>query len=334
MIDIDLLLRIAVAFLKDINLEEFKQLVCQTEYLLTDINSFENDKIPKDCDIENKSTYAPIDSMNDYNKFIIYSPRYEAELLLCYVLNFTRAELHVRYKKEINDRDKQRYFKLLAMRKNGTPLEYLINKASFFNVELYVDNSVLIPRNETEILVEKAIELIQKENITNFIEIGTGSGAISIAILKTFSNIRAVATDISVQALNVAMYNAEQLGVSQRCDFIESDLLDCCSLSNDTSFPLLLANPPYIATQYPLNQEVLCEPHIALFGGEKGDEILKKLIIQARQRNIMYLICEMGYDQRESMNEILEQMGYAVEFYKDYAGFDRGFVATLQQDVL
>ncbi|RDU60408.1 peptide chain release factor N(5)-glutamine methyltransferase [Helicobacter sp. MIT 14-3879] len=341
---IDLLLRIAVAFLRDVNLEEFKRLVYETEYLLTDINSFENDKIPKDAKHTGKDTSSHKISQvsvssnvaqestkirNLTSEFSINSPRYEAELLLCHILRLTRVELHAHYHREISDYDKQRYFKLLAMRKNGTPIEYLINKASFFSLEFYVDNSVLIPRNETEILVEKAIELIQREHITHFIEIGTGSGAISIALLRNVSNLYAIATDISNQALHIAIHNAKQHAVDDRCNFIESDLLDSDYLPSTLSIPLLIANPPYIANHYPLNQEVLCEPHIALFGGEKGDEILKKLIIQARQRNIIYLLCEMGYNQKESMREILNQVGYKAEFYKDYAGFDRGFVATL-----
>ncbi len=325
MIEIDLLLRIAIAFLKDMNLEEFKKLVYETQFLLTDINSFETDQLPKDLPMQSNHLRQPLDIQAEFN---IVSPRYEAEILLGHILNMTRVELHTHGKKEITDFDKQRYFKLLAMRKNGVPLEYLTNKVNFYNLELYVDNNVLIPRPETELLVEKALELINAYHITHFIEIGVGSGAISAAILANTQETCAVVTDISKEALNVAKHNIQQLGLENRCEFVESNLLSSPYLIMRKPITLLVANPPYIANNYPLNQEVLCEPHIALFGGEKGDEILKKLIIQAREKQIQFLICEIGYDQKESMQESLSKAGYVATFYQDYAGFDRGFIAS------
>ena len=295
----------------------------ETSYLVADINTFSSDKLPQDSKMQvlKSSILAP--------EFNIASPRYEAEIILAHVLNTTRVSLHTNPKKEVNDFNKQRYFKLLAMRKNGTPLEYITNKTQFFGHNFYVDKSVLIPRNETEILVEKALELMKKEGITHFIEVGVGSGAVSLSILKEMENAYSIATDISKEALNVAKYNAESLGVKNRCDFVESNLLQSPFLITQKPIPLLLSNPPYIANSYPLNQEVLCEPHIALFGGESGDEILKNLAFEARQKGIKYLICEMGYDQKDSMADFLEKIGYEPEFYKDYAGLDRGFVARL-----
>lgn len=325
MIEIDLLLRIAVAFLKDMDLEEFKKLVYETQFLIMDINSFENEKIPKDSQNNTKTHISNVFSRD----FVITSPRYEAEVILGHILNMTRVEIHTHIKQKINDFDKERYFKLLAMRKNGMPLEYLTNRVVFYELEFYVDNNVLIPRPETEILVQRAISLMVEKNITHFIEVGVGSGAISGAILKNTHNTYAIATDISKEALNIAKHNIQTLGVDNRCDMIESDLLQSPYLLIQKPIQLLVSNPPYIANDYPLNQEVLCEPHIALFGGQKGDEILRRLIKEARQRGITYLICEMGYDQKESVSEILYAMGYTGEFYKDEAGFDRGFIATL-----
>ena len=318
MISIDLVLRIAIAFLRDMDLEEFQQLVCETSYLLTDINDFESEKIPRDGIARSESS----------SEFVILSPRYEAEILLCYVLALSRAQLHSQSRRELSEHDKQRYFKLLAMRKNGTPIEYILGRASFYSLDLYVDNCVLIPRPETELLVDKAIELIQKENLKDFIEVGTGSGAISLAILNSLSNLNAIATDISPAALNIARHNAMELQLDSRCSFVEANLLESSQL--ECLPKLLLSNPPYISRSYPLGVEVLCEPHLALFGGDVGDEILRRLVCQARQRGIKFLICEMGYDQRPSMEDILLRCGYEVEFYKDYAGLDRGFVATLQ----
>lgn len=327
MMEIDLLIRVAIAFLKDMNLEEFKKLVYETQFLLTDINSFETEKLPKDSMKEQNRIRQPFDKQNA--EFHITSPRYEAEILLGNILNMTRTQLHANGKKEISDFDKQRYFKLLAMRKNGMPLEYLTNKVSFYGLDLYVDNKVLIPRTETELLVDKALNLIDKHNIKYFIEVGVGSGAITAALLTNTKEVCAVATDISKEALNIAQHNIKQHNLDNRCDFVESDLLSSPYLIMRKPVSLLVANPPYIANDYPLNQEVLCEPHIALFGGKKGDEILKKLIIQAREKQVRFLVCEMGYDQKESMQEALLEAGYEAEFYQDYSGFDRGFVARL-----
>lgn len=324
MIEIDLLLRIAVAFLRDMDLEDFKKLIYETQFLVADINSFENSHIPKDSN----NTIAQIPNKLAQD-FVITRPRHEAEILLGHILNLSRTQLHTYGKKEVSDFDKQRYFKLLAMRKNGTPLEYLTNQVSFYNLNFYVDKGVLIPRPETEILVEKAIQLIKQQHITNFIEIGVGSGAISAAILANTKETCAIVTDISLEALNIAKHNMQTLGIHNRCDFIESDLLESPYLITQKPISLLISNPPYIANDYPLNQEVLAEPHVALFGGEKGDEILKRLIKQARQRNITYVMCEIGYNQKESMQQYLCQMGYVAEFYTDFAGFDRGFVAKL-----
>ncbi|TLD81179.1 peptide chain release factor N(5)-glutamine methyltransferase [Helicobacter trogontum] len=325
--EIDLLLRVAIAFLKDMNLEEFKKLVYETQFLLADINSFESEKLPKDSVKEHNKSHQSLDIKEP--EFHIVSPRYEAEILLGYILNMTRVELHTHAKKEVTDFDKQRYFKMLAMRKNGMPLEYLTNRVSFYDLELYINDKVLIPRHETELLVEHALEIIKAHNITHFVEVGVGSGAISAAILTHTEETCVVATDISKEALNVARYNMQQLGLESRCEFVESDLLLSPYLIMRKPITLLVSNPPYIANNYPLNQEVLCEPHVALFGGENGDEILKKLIVQAREKQIQFLICEMGYDQKESMQEALLNSGYKPTFYKDYAGFDRGFIAKL-----
>lgn len=326
MMEIDLLTRIAIAFLKDMNLEEFKKLVYETEFLLADINMFETDRLPKDSLKQQNRMQKPNIQIAEFH---ITSPRYEAEVLLGHILNMTRPELHANGKKEISDFDKQRYFKLLAMRKNGMPLEYLTNKASFYGLDFYVDSKVLIPRSETELLVEKALEIISNHNIVNFIEVGVGSGAITASLLSRTKEVSAVATDISKEALNIAKHNIQQHGLDSRCEFIESDLLSSPYIIVNKTNSLLVANPPYIANDYPLNQEVLCEPHIALFGGKNGDEILKKLIFQAREKKIKFLACEMGYNQKCSMQKTLLELGYEANFYQDYSGFDRGFVATL-----
>ena len=177
--------------------------------------------------------------------------------------------------------------------------------------------------------VDKALEIIEKYNIKTFVEIGVGSGAISAAILKNTKNTNAIATDISKAAINIARHNMEAMNLTNRCELVESNLLQSPYMSS-MNIQMLISNPPYIANNYPLNKEVLHEPHTALFGGKNGDEILKELLYQARQKEIPIILCEMGYDQRDSMSETLSGLGYDTEFYLDLSGLDRGFVAYIR----
>jgi len=124
-------------------------------------------------------------------------------------------------------------------------------------------------------------------------------------------------------ALNLARENAAKFGVEDRIEFIKCAYLDQIY----GQFDLLVSNPPYIARDYRLDKFVLNEPHEALFSGAAGDEILKNIILVAKNRSVKYLACEIGYNQRESMQNALKFNGFEVEFYKDLAGFDRGFVA-------
>lgn len=201
---------------------------------------------------------------------------------------------------------------------SGYPLEYITNKASFYGLDFYVKDGVLVPRTETEILIDKILELnLQDPKIC---EIGFGSGIVSIVLKKLIPNAQITATDISQIALEVASKNASKFGVC--VDFVISNLLDKVS----GNFDLIVSNPPYIANGYKLDKWVLSEPKEALFGGECGDEILKK-IIEISSSRCEFLACEMGYDQKKSMQETLSKFGFEARFYKDYSDFDRGFVA-------
>ena len=183
----------------------------------------------------------------------------------------------------------------------------------------------MIPRPETEILVDKVLEIASLYKAPKIAEIGTGSGIISIMLaLKT--NAKIVATDINEKALKLAKKNALKFNVSEKIDFVKCSYID--EISGDID--ILVSNPPYIARDYKLDKFVINEPHEALFGGEVGDEILKNIILIARNRDIKNIACEMGYDQRASMEMALKFNGYKSAFYKDLAGFDRGFCARLK----
>lgn len=221
--------------------------------------------------------------------------------------------------------DESGYFDLIKRFENYEPLEFITGKAGFYGLEFEIESGVLIPRPETEILVDKVLEIASGYKAPKIAEIGTGSGIISIMLaLKT--NAKIVATDINEKALNLAKKNALKFNVSEKIDFIKCSYID--EILGDID--ILVSNPPYIARDYKLDKFVISEPHEALFGGEVGDEILKNIILIARNRSIKNIACEMGYDQRVSMEMALKFNGYESTFYKDLAGFDRGFCARLK----
>lgn len=226
--------------------------------------------------------------------------------------------------RELDDADG--YFALVKRFANHEPLEYITGEAGFYGLTFNVKKGVLIPRPETEILVERSLEILSnlpaRKGPPLVAEIGVGSGIISICLALN-SSAKIIASDISDEALNLARENAAKFVVEDKIEFVKCSYLDQIY----GQFDLLVSNPPYIAQDYELDKFVLNEPHEALFGGAAGDEILKNIVLLARNRGVKYLACEIGYDQRESMQNALKFNGFEAEFYKDLAGFDRGFVA-------
>ena len=250
-------------------------------------------------------------------------PRFEAELLLGYHLNKERLYLHLHENKLVEDIEG--YQALIARRKAHEPYEYITNSASFYDIELSLSSGVLIPRPETELLVDKVASIIEREKIQEIVEIGVGSGAISIILARKFPHLKITATDISQTALNVASQNIQKFGLQNQITLLRSNLMDKVT----TSPRLVVSNPPYIANDFKLEKNVHnYEPHTALFGGEIGDELLHKIIDNAQNRGVEWLACEMGYDQKASIEKYLQ--GVCIdfsEFYQDFSGFDRGFIA-------
>lgn len=252
------------------------------------------------------------------------NPARVAKTLLMRHLGVKIEWIFLNLNRELDNADD--YFALASRFANHEPLEYITGEAGFYGLTFNAKKGVLIPRPETEILVEKSLEILSNLPTQNgpplVAEIGTGSGIISICLALN-SNAKIIASDISDEALNLARENAAKFGVEDKIEFVKCSYLDQIY----GRFDLLVSNPPYIARDYGLDKFVLNEPHEALFGGAKGDEILKNIVLIARNRGVKYLACEMGYDQRESMRNALKFNGFEAEFYKDLAGFDRGFVA-------
>ena len=248
-------------------------------------------------------------------------PQYEAELLLAYHLKQDRIYLITH---DTDKLDIKEYKKLIQRRKNNEPYEYIVGEASFYDIHLYVEEGVLIPRPETEILIDLVVEIIEKENITRIAEIGVGTGAISIVLARKFPHLKSIATDICDVPLRVAQLNINKYELAEQIELRKSNLID------EVSEPveLVVSNPPYIAEDFLLESNVIdYEPKEALFGGRVGDELLKQIIIDVKKRGIKWLACEMGYDQKKPLEAFVKDVGVKyIKFYKDLAGFDRGFV--------
>ena len=249
-------------------------------------------------------------------------PQYEAELLLAHHLNKDRMYLITHDDESLED--VEGYQALIQRRAKHEPYEYIVGEASFYDIHLAVEEGVLIPRPETEILIDLVADIIEKENITSIAEIGVGTGAISIVLARKFPALRSVATDICDAPLRVTQKNIETFGLEKQITLRKSNLID------EVSEPvqLVVSNPPYIAEDFLLESNVVdYEPKEALFGGRVGDELLKQIILDVKARDIKWLACEMGYDQKEPLQAFVKEVGVkSIQFYQDLAGFDRGFV--------
>lgn len=264
------------------------------------------------------SQIAPVCEISGAN------PARVAKVLLMRHLGVKIEWIFLNLNRELEDADG--YFTLAKRFANHEPLEYITGEAGFYGLNFTAKKGVLIPRPETEILVERSLEVLSNLPAQNgpplVAEIGVGSGIISICLALN-SSAKIIASDISDDALNLARQNAAKFGVEDRIRFVKCAYLDqICG-----QFDLLVSNPPYIAQDYELDKFVLNEPHEALFGGAAGDEILKNIVLVAKNRGVKYLACEMGYDQKASLESVLEHSGFEAEFYRDLSGFDRGFVA-------
>ena len=254
-------------------------------------------------------------------------PAFEAEIFLAFHLKKDRTYLIMHDMQNIMNVDA--FQKLIQRRAAHEPYEYIVGSASFYDIHLDVEPGVLIPRPETEILIDLVAEIIESENITKIAEIGVGSGAISIVLARKFPQLHIIATDICDTPLKVAGKNIETFGLSKQIELCKSNLLD----EVVENVELVVSNPPYIAEDFLLESNVIdYEPKEALFGGRVGDELLKQIILDVKDRNIKYLACEMGYDQKETLQDFVNQIGVEyIKFYKDLAGFDRGFVIKLNE---
>lgn len=249
----------------------------------------------------------------------------EAQLLLMHHLGVD--ELWLLTNQNLHVDNCQKLFEWAERRAKNEPLEYITKKVSFYSEEFFIAEGALIPRPETELLIDEVIKNVKDKNSNlTFAEVGVGSGIISIMLAKTFPNAKIIAVDISEAALKIAKINIERFGLQERIELRLGSLLEPISEHVD----YLVSNPPYIADDFKLESNLSYEPQNALFGGTVGDEIIKELLDEVLSRNINFFSCEIGYDQQDKIRNYLNNKPLKkLEFYKDFSGFDRGFTLGL-----
>jgi len=250
-------------------------------------------------------------------------PRASREAQLLVMFYFQKDELWLLTNQHTPLENTDGIFALVKRRACHEPLEYITNSVSFYSEEFYIDKGALIPRPETELLIDDVIYRVNdKESTFTFVEVGVGSGIISIMLAKYFPKASFIAVDISQDALEIAKINIKKFGLEGKIELRYGSLLDVVEEEID----YLVSNPPYIANETKLESNLSYEPQNALFGGEIGDEIIQKLLDLVYERKIPHFSCEMGYDQKEKVKNYLQGKNYqTLQFYKDLSGFDRGF---------
>ncbi|MDR0761488.1 MAG: peptide chain release factor N(5)-glutamine methyltransferase [Campylobacteraceae bacterium] len=223
---------------------------------------------------------------------------------------------------EVQVQNEDGFLEWVKRRAAHMPLEYITKKVSFYSKEFEIEEGVLVPRPETEILVDKAAELIKELGAVNIAEIGIGSGVVSIMLALLLPGIRVKGSDINKKAVALSCRNAKRFSVENRVEFYPVSYLDGFDKPD-----IIVSNPPYISIEEKLEKNVLNEPHDALFGGICGDEILKNIVLLSLKLDGVPLACEMGYDQKSSMELFFRRLGIKnYSFYQDLSGLDRGFV--------
>lgn len=234
-------------------------------------------------------------------------PKLKSRLLMQFILNKPRQYVIVNDMEELNKNEERKYFDAILKIRKGIPLEHITHQKEFMKLNFFVDQNVLIPRQDTEILVEEVIKIVQKTNAKKILDLCTGSGAIAVSIAKYLPKSEITAIDISNEALKIAKKNAINNQVENQITFISSDMF---TNLNDEKFDIIVSNPPYIKRKVieSLDEEVKKEPYIALDGGEDGLYFYKKIIRESYQylKYGGYLCLEIGFDQKIDVIELIE----------------------------
>jgi len=256
--------------------------------------------------------------------------RLDAETLMLHLIGKNRAWLLAHLEDEFGGCKSIGYSQQIERRLAGEPIQYITGECEFYGLSFSVNRDVLIPRPETEHVVEKVLELASLLVGPRLVDVGTGSGAIAIALAHESPGAKVTATDVSDAALRVARRNAERTGVAERIRFLEGDLLKPVAAEQ---FEFVVSNPPYVATddRASLALEVRDhEPDVALFAGSNGLDIYRRLVPAAYRVLVAggFAVFEIGYGQAEAVAELFSAAGFVdIEFAKDLQGVDRVITA-------
>jgi release factor glutamine methyltransferase len=258
-----------------------------------------------------------------FQKRRIESPRLNAEHLLAFVLKRKRIEIYLEFERVLTEAELAPLRELVRRRGQGEPLQHLLGTVEFAGQIFLCDKRALVPRPETEQLVEKIADCRLPNADCRILDVGTGSGVIALSLAAKFPAAKVTAIDVSDEALALAEENGRRLGI-QNVTFAKSDLLD----NLKGAFDLIVANLPYIAAtdRATLSREVLHDPEIALFGGERGDEIVRELIEAARSHLAPggLLALEVGLGQADDLAGLMAEKKYHdIATEADYAGVIR-----------
>ena len=263
--------------------------------------------------------------INELSRVGIPDAGLDARLLLEYICNTNHSTLYAHPDKELTDKEESDYKALIARRASRETVAYILGNQDFMGLNFKVNENVLIPEQDTETLVEEALRFC--EDGMRILDLCTGSGCIALSILNFTNDTKAVCTDISDKALEVAALNSENLGLKERAEFVHADLFPA---KDGTKYDLVVSNPPYIASSVieTLAPEVKdFEPRLALDGDEDGLSFYRRIINEVPEYLYSngYLIMEIGYDQGQAVKELLEQDNryHDIEVIKDYSGNDR-----------
>ena len=260
----------------------------------------------------------------------IANPQLDSEILLSNSIKRDKKHIILNPKEVLNSEQLRKFKNLIERRKKGEPIAYLINKKEFWKDEFFVNKDVLIPRPDSELIIEQVLKIYSKDDQLQILDIGTGSGCILLSILKERSNFYGTGIDISKKSINVSKFNAKQLNLTNRVKFFHSSVDNF----NNGKYDVIVSNPPYIeqlSLKYLEKDVVNFEPKLALSGGFDGFSKIRKVINKTNnliKKNGKFIL-EIGFNQKNKVIKILKEEGFYVnKAIKDYGNNDRCIIST------
>ena len=271
------------------------------------------------------------------------NPLLDTQLLLCYTLKVDKVYIYTHRNEKVSIINVDKFLNLLNRRETGYPLQYILGKQEFMGLDFEVAEGVLVPRPDTETIVEWIVEVVNTSNLVekdqiNILDIGTGSGAIALSLAYFIKNSIVYTIDISDKALDIAKRNANTLNLEEKVKFLKGDLFEPLKdLDENIRFDIIVSNPPYIPSKEidDLQIEVASyEPRLALDGGEDGLDFYKRIVDKSTQylRKGGILALEIGYNQGKQVKKLLiDQQGFKdIEIRSDLAGLERAILSRRQ----